>query len=213
MRRLLQSSLVLLFLAVLASGFLTVRLAAQEAVEVKPEDASPEPTPIEEQSTARPKKKAAVEESRSGARELQRSGKSIQEMMSSDEFKAAGLDKLSSQELKNLDAWLKGYRQTTEVKATEIATAEATKKAQSHSLFSTDKVLSHVDGSFNGITGNTVIKLEDGTVWKQANKSDRFQANITDHPPVMVSHSAFGYKMRIVGTGEFYVNPVRQKAP
>jgi hypothetical protein len=39
---------------------------------------------------------------------------SIQEMMSPEEFKAAGLNKLSSEELEKLNAWLQGYREATE---------------------------------------------------------------------------------------------------
>ena len=39
---------------------------------------------------------------------------SIKEMMSPAEFNAAGLNKLSADELQKLDAWLQGYRATTE---------------------------------------------------------------------------------------------------
>jgi hypothetical protein len=122
----------------------------------------------------------------------------IHEMMSPEEFKAAGLNKLSPEELQKLDAWLQGYRQVAEKKAT--ARAERTKL---------DVLVSHVDGSFNGLTGRTVIRLEDGTVWKQANAEDRFRPRITDHPAAAVLHGIFGYKMRIEGTPEFYVDPVR----
>ncbi|PYL60787.1 MAG: hypothetical protein DMF31_03670 [Verrucomicrobia bacterium] len=54
-----------------------------------------------------------------GAREEASGG--IQEMMSPEEFKAAGLDKLTPDELQKLDAWLQGYRQVTEQKAEKIA--------------------------------------------------------------------------------------------
>jgi hypothetical protein len=74
-----------------------------------------------------------------------------------------------------------------------------------------ERVVSRVDGALTGLTGRTVIKLEDGTVWKQANIDDRYQPVVTDHPMVSVSHSAFGYKMRVEGMPEFYVNPVRSK--
>src|SRR5437867_13287267 len=46
---------------------------------------------------------------------------SIQEMMSPEEFRAAGLNKLSPEELQKLDAWLQGYRQAAEKKATSRA--------------------------------------------------------------------------------------------
>src|SRR5439155_25639246 len=117
---------------------------------------------------------------------------SIQEMMSPEEFRAAGLNKLSAQELQKLDAWLQGYRQVAEKKAT--TRAERTKL---------DLLVSRVDGSFNGLTGRTVIRLEDGTVWKQANAEDRFRPKVTDHPGAVVIHGIFGYKMSVEGTQDF----------
>jgi hypothetical protein len=122
----------------------------------------------------------------------------IQQMMTPEEFKAAGLSKLSPEELQKLDAWLQGYRQVAEKKAT--ARAERTKM---------DLLVSRVDGSFTGLTGRTLIRLEDGTVWKQANADDRYRSKVTDHPAAAVIHGIFGYKMQIEGTQEFYVDPVR----
>ena len=72
---------------------------------------------------------------------------SIQQMMTPAEFKAAGLNKLSPEELQKLDAWLQGYREVTEKKAS--ARAARTKM---------DLLVSRVDGTFNGLTGRTVIR-------------------------------------------------------
>jgi hypothetical protein len=130
---------------------------------------------------------------------------SIQQMMTPEEFKAAGLNKLSPDELQKLDAWLQGYRQVTEAKAEKKATARAAKVERTKM----DLLVSRVDGTFNGLTGRTVIRLEDGTVWKQANAEDRFRPKVTDHPAAAVIHGIFGYKMQIEGTQEFYVDPVR----
>lgn len=128
---------------------------------------------------------------------------SIKEMMSADEFKAAGLNKLSADELQRLDAWLQGYRQVTEQAAEKKATARASRTKM-------DLIVSRVDGAFYGLTGRTIIRLEDGTVWKQANADDRYRSRVTDHPAAAVIHGIFGYKMRIEGaTQEFYVDPVR----
>ena len=131
---------------------------------------------------------------------------SIKEMMSAEEFKAAGLNKLSADELQKLDAWMQGYRQVTEQAAEKKATAKAS--AESHAKM--DLLVSRVDGSFQGLTGRTIIRLEDGTVWKQANADDRYHSRVTDHPAAAVIHGVFGYKMRIEGTQEFYVDPVRK---
>ena len=131
---------------------------------------------------------------------------SIKEMMSPAEFNAAGLNKLSADELQKLDAWMQGYRQVTEQTAEKKATAKAA--AESHATM--DLLVSRVDGQFNGLTGRTIIRLEDGTVWKQANADDRYRAKVTDRPAAAVIHGVFGYKMRIEGTQEFYVDPVRK---
>ena len=148
-----------------------------------------------------------------------RSARSVQELMTPDEFKAAGLDKLSEDELQHLDAWLQGYRQTTEKRVSEQVEKKATEeikkateqaKARAPKLL-VERVVSRVDGTLGGLTGSTVIKLEDGTVWKQANHDDRYHPVVTDHPMVSVSHGPFGYKMRVEGMPEFYVNPVRSK--
>jgi hypothetical protein len=130
---------------------------------------------------------------------------SIQQIMTPEEFKAAGLNKLSPDELQKLDAWLQGYRQVTEQTAEKKATAKAS--AESHAKL--DLLVSRVDGTFNGLTGRTLIRLEDGTVWKQANADDRYRPKVTDHPAAAVIHGVFGYKMQIEGTQEFYVDPVR----
>src|SRR5262249_56260349 len=87
-------------------------LRSQEAIETrKPsEESSPEPTPI-------PSKKSTSSD--------EKPKKSLEETMRPEEFKAAGLDKLSEDELQHLDAYLQGYRQAAKKKATEQAQAEA----------------------------------------------------------------------------------------
>src|ERR1044071_4896376 len=95
----------------------------------------------------------------------------IKQAMSPEEFHKAGLDKLSDEELRNLDRWLSGDREKTAKKA--AARTSRTKM---------DLVVSRVSGSFPGLTGRTVIQLEDGTVWRQANKYDHYKGSPVDHP-------------------------------
>ena len=128
----------------------------------------------------------------------------IQKMMSLGEFKGAGLDKLSPEELERLNAWLKGYRETS-VKAAETkATKEGRRKI--------DVIVSRVVGPFYGLTGNTIITLEDGSKWKQANKNDRNKGPGLENLGCAVFNAGlFGYKMRIQGTADFYVDQVRSR--
>src|SRR2546423_2489635 len=124
---------------------------------------------------------------------------SIKQAMSPEEFHKAGLDKLSDEELRNLDRWLRGDREKTAKKA-----AVRTSKSKM------DLIVSRVNGSFCGLGGATVIELEDGTAWKQANADDHFRGSPVDHPGAAGIRGVFGYKMRIEGVPEFYVDPVRK---
>ncbi len=127
----------------------------------------------------------------------------LQTMMSSDEFKAAGLEKLSPEELQNLNKFLQGFRTETLAKAAKAASIEKL-----------DLIVSSVDGEFTGLTGRTVIRLANGTAWRQANPDDHYKGagrpeEYVNLPAVVMKKGLFGYKLRIAGTPEFYVNKVQ----
>jgi hypothetical protein len=204
-------SLRLRFLIVAVISSLTIgSLFAQEAVETaKPGPDSPEQSP-------KPKSKNP---------DQSKPTRSLEETMRPEEFKAAGLDKLNEDELQHLDAYLQGYRQAAKKKAADEAQAKASEevkkakeqaKAEAKADADTgmggrsrmDSLVSRVDGNIDGIKGHTMIRLEDGTVWKQVNVDDHYKASVTDHPVAVVLHTTFGYKMRIEGMPEFYVDPV-----
>jgi hypothetical protein len=191
-------------------GFITLllpfaSLRAQEAVEERAtEPASVEPPSLTEQSTESRPKHSEREQPKE-----ERATSALQDSMTAQEFKAAGLEKLSADELKNLNDWLQGYRKKAETKATEVATAEVTKKVKAQTRAKLEQVDSRVDGTIERLTGHSIIKLEDGTTWKQANPDDHYPAQVSDHPSARVSRGAFGWKMRIAGLPEFYVDPVR----
>lgn len=121
----------------------------------------------------------------------------IQQAMTPEEFKSAGLEKLSPVELAKLNAWLQGYREKAEKKA-----------ALRESKTKLDLVVSRIDGNWNGAVYGDVIALEDGTKWKVANKGDHFGGH-ADHPAVAIFKSIFGWKMRVSRIAEFYVVPVK----
>lgn len=190
-------------------------LSAQEAVET----ARPSEESTSEANPEKPSKKEATP---------QKPARSLEENMRPEEFKAAGLDKLSEDELQHLDAYLQGYRTAAKKKAAEQAQAQAqdeikkanekadeaqkasevAKRDAAASKAKIDSLVSRVDGSIDGVKGHAIIRLEDGTVWKQANKDDVYKATVTDRPAAVVMHTTFGYKMRIEGMPEFYVDPV-----
>jgi hypothetical protein len=120
----------------------------------------------------------------------------IERAMTPEEFKAAGLEKLSPQELAKLNAWLRGDREKAMKKAAE---REQRTKMQ--------LIVSRIDGVYNGAVYGDIIRLEDGTAWKLANKGDHY-GGYADHPAVAIFKSIFGWKMRISRIAEFYVLPV-----
>src|SRR5467141_2904497 len=106
------------FAAVLSISLLTGSLFAQEAVTTEKS-----PTPSEEatsETSATPEKTTK--------KEPEKPTKGVEETMRPEEFKAAGLDKLSEDELQHLDAYLQGYRQSAQKKETEKAQAQATEE-------------------------------------------------------------------------------------
>src|SRR5207247_2878881 len=90
--------------------------------------------------------------------------------------------------MQKLDAWLQGYREATE---------KRTEKKVTKSFFNREPVVSRVDGSFAGLRGRTLIKLGDGTVWKQANLDDHVGASPIDNPGAAVVWSGVGFIMRL----------------
>ena len=206
------SNCLRLAVVLFVSIFAATSMRSQEAVSTE-KAASPSEESTPEATPEKSAKKDATPE---------KPTKSLEETMRPEEFKAAGLDKLNEDELQHLDAYLQGYRESAKKKAAEQAQAkaqedikkakqEATEEAKRNAPSARtklDSLVSRVDGSIEGIKGNTLIRLEDGTVWKQANRDDRYKASITDHPAAVVLHTTFGYKMRIEGMPEFYVDPV-----
>ncbi len=110
----------------------------------------------------------------------------LQQRMTSDEFKAAGLDKLSPQELGNLDNWLRTHAKAT----TRVVDASG------NPVFYTDehsrhKITAHLAGHFEGWSGHSQFTLDNGQVWKQTD-SDSPSCLSADKPAVKIKPSLMG---------------------
>src|SRR5262249_21700771 len=135
------------------------------------------------------------------ARTEEQSG-DIQQEMTPEEFKAAGLEKLSPSELAKLNAWLKGYRET----AVKVAEKKASQREERAKL---ELIVSRYNGVWTGVTPGEIIELEDGSKWRLANKDEHYGGH-ADHPAIAVYKAGFfGWKMRVSRIAEFYVNPVK----
>ena len=96
----------------------------------------------------------------------------IEQQMSADEFKAAGLDKLSAKELAALNAWLQQKVTTETAVAVEKAKEEGRKEVveKNRGFFdfgSAEPIESVIVGEFTGFGKGKKYTLQNGQVWEQ----------------------------------------------
>ena len=116
----------------------------------------------------------------------------IQTQMTPEEFKAAGLDKLSAEELARLNAWL-GRTLTTE---TAKAAADAKQKVEHESrgffdFGSEEPIVAHISGAFHGYGKGKTYTLDNGQVWQQIDDAELAGVRLTD-PEVRIKPAMVG---------------------
>lgn len=90
---------------------------------------------------------------------------SVEEQMSSREFKSAGLEKLSPEELAALNAWIRTNQPTGSTGMYDRA-ADDRKRIGFDDSDARDDISSNIIGDFKGFGGGTILKLENGQVWQ-----------------------------------------------
>lgn len=113
---------------------------------------------------------------------------SLEERMSGAEFKAAGLEKLSPEELAALNAWLRGNAGAARMTAAPAMVEDRRGLVESSSR---DMIVSRIVGEFTGWTGNTRFRLENGQVWEQRDNA-RLTGVRMDSPVVTLKPSILG---------------------
>ena len=96
----------------------------------------------------------------------------VQQQMSAEQFKAAGLDKLSAKELAALNAWLQQKVTTETAVAVEKAKEEGRKEVveKNRGFFdfgSAEPIESVIVGEFTGFGKGKKYTLQNGQVWEQ----------------------------------------------
>ena len=125
--------------------------------------------------------------------------------MSPKQYEAAGLQKLTPEERAQLDEFIRGHVSSSNQVAAEKAVDRAVKERKATPP---EVIQSRLVGPFNGYTGNTVFKLENGQVWRQAQPVSRYFSKI-DSPPVTIVKGKIGSEMYIEGGGDIRVQRVR----
>lgn len=134
----------------------------------------------------------------------------LEQQMTAEEFRAAGLDKLSADELANLNRWLQGQVQQEAAavtgQAVEQARAEgreqARLEAESEAVGrsgSRETIQSTIAGEFTGFGRGQRYALENGQVWEQTDGA-RLDGVRLDSPAVTITPGVFSsWTLRVEG--------------
>jgi hypothetical protein len=128
----------------------------------------------------------------------------VERQMSPEQFKAAGLDKLSPQELAALNAWLQHKVMQETAKVTESAKEEGRKEVaeKNRGFFdfgSAEPIESNIVGEFKGFSQGKRYTLANGQVWEQIEYATLAGVRKTD-PKVSIKPGMFNnWFLRIEG--------------
>jgi hypothetical protein len=126
---------------------------------------------------------------------------SLEERMSDAEFRGAGLDKLSPEELDRLNEWLR--TRLGGVPRTAVPADSQGFRAES-GIFNDDgmdrgEVVSRTEGDFSGWNQNTVVRLENGQWW-QVTEPQSFSIPKQSQPTITISPAMLGsWLMKVEG--------------
>ncbi|HOV57674.1 MAG TPA: hypothetical protein PLN91_07350 [Rhodanobacteraceae bacterium] len=121
----------------------------------------------------------------------------LEERMSQSEFKAAGLERLSPEELKSLNDWLRSHGLTADA---PMAMRDG-KPDFYPDQFKRETVETRIAGAFTGWLGKTRWTMENGQVWEQA-ESGRRQEWSLQQPTVRIKPMIMGsWLMSVEGCG------------
>ena len=110
----------------------------------------------------------------------------VEERMTGKEFTAAGLDKLSDEELAALNEWLRSHSVATLENATVSSgggnVPEDIRGFEGRAGYGYDDgdIVSTIVGNFRGWDGETTFTLANGMVWKQKEPGRFYISEVTD---------------------------------
>ena len=133
--------------------------------------------------------------------------------MSVADFRATGLDHLSDEQLKALNAWLTDYQHkhspcaavtaaTATPAAPALAATPAQAVAQPAGLAPGDEYTAHLDGVFQGWGDGATFKLDNGEVWQQIDDSE-LSVGAIKNPKVTIKRGMFtAYYLSVEGVND-----------
>jgi len=127
---------------------------------------------------------------------LAQSAPTLEERMSEAEFNAAGLDRLSPEQLKFLNDWLGS-------KGISASVAPIRKRDGTMEFYpdegAREVVESSIVGEFNGWSGRTIVKLENGQKWQQSESGSRGDVRMSNPSVIIKPMSMDSWLMVVKG--------------
>jgi hypothetical protein len=114
----------------------------------------------------------------------------VQKLMSVSEFRQAGLQKLSAEEIDALNAWLSRF--AVKVYGSASQTADNPTTAPASAVIETQ-----IEGEFEGWSGDTIFKLANGQIWQQS--SYAYTYHYAYRPKVLIYKAGAVYQMKVDG--------------
>jgi hypothetical protein len=126
----------------------------------------------------------------------------IQKLMTAEEFARAGLDQLTPEQVRALDDWLVRYT------AGEAYVVQTTSE-QVRAAVPEFRLEARIVPPFNGWSGQTLFRLDNGQVWRQRIKGRYMFSG--DDTRVVITRNLLGfYNMTLMSSGRSVgVEPVR----
>ena len=129
---------------------------------------------------------------------------SLEEQMSGDEFRRAGLQKLTPEELAALNAWLRDAKLSPPAAVAPAAAPAPTsedRRGFENRREDATPIEARLVGNFTGWTGKTRFKLDNGQIWQQA-RGGSYRASTQDSPRVRLEPKALGtWALSVDGVG------------
>jgi len=121
----------------------------------------------------------------------------LEERMSFKDFTRFGLDKLTPDQLRGLNEWMKAHGMT----CAPAAAGAPAPAAAAPAAAAPDRVTSRIAGDFTGWEKGTVLVLENGEKW-EVRDDDAFVTSREAHPAVTIEKSLLGWRLAVAGHNE-----------
>ncbi len=120
----------------------------------------------------------------------EREGTPIEQQMTREEFRNAGLEKLSAEELARLNAWLN--RAVVQESRKAVAEARREDSSRGLGLFNSGEAFeARLVGRFNGFEHGRTYTLDNGQVWQQTDNARMYGVKL-DNPTVQLRPGLIG---------------------